>query len=166
MKHARLLPPISLRLFVTLATTLCLTLPTLPIIHAQDTVTGAFEGTVTNSDMGEPIAGATTLIINQQTGQTYPKIADARGRFYQGLLAPGVYTIRVSAPGFVTKEVQQRLFITRTGEVVPVPVALDPAPPGAQATPTPTTPTPTVTPTGTASRSEERRVGKECSARM
>src|SRR5437868_1905149 len=141
MKHARLLPPISLRLFVTLATTLCLTLPTLPIIHAQDTVTGAFEGTVTNSDMGEPIAGATTLIINQQTGQTYPKIADARGRFYQGLLAPGVYTIRVSASGYVTKEVQQRLFITRTGEVVPVPVALDPAPLGAQ-------PTPTGTPTG------------------
>ena len=109
-----------------------------PSVPAQNTVTGAFEGTVTNSDTGQPVAGATALIINQQTGQTYPKTADSRGRFYQGLLAPGIYTIRVSAPGFVTKEVQQRLFITRTGEVVPVPVALDPAPPAPAATPTPT----------------------------
>src|SRR2546423_14808315 len=91
-----------------------------PAVPAQNTVTGAFEGTVTNSDTGEAIVGANALIINQQTGQTYPKISDSRGRFYQGLLAPGVYTIRVGAPGYVTKEVQQRLFITRTGEVVPV----------------------------------------------
>src|SRR2546421_1028919 len=149
MKHVRLFPPISLRLLVALATTFCLTCAMLPVGRAQDTVTGAFEGTVTNSDTGEPIVGATAVIINQQTNQTYPKTSDARGRFYQGLLAPGVYTIRVSAPGYVTKEVQQRLFITRTGEVVPVPVALDPAPPGVQPTPTPSTttnPTPTNTP--------------------
>ena len=108
---------------------LCLSLLPLWPVAAQDTVTGAFEGTVTNTDTGEVIAGATALIINQQTGQTYTRTSDTRGRFYQGLLAPDVYTIRVSAPGFVTREVQQRLFITRTGEVVPVPVALDPAPP-------------------------------------
>ncbi|MDQ1524477.1 MAG: hypothetical protein QOE47_2401, partial [Pyrinomonadaceae bacterium] len=46
-------------------------------------------------------------------------------------------------------EVRQRLFITRTGEVVPVPVALDPDTAGVAPTPTPmtlptTTPTPTV----------------------
>src|ERR1041384_8831270 len=151
MNHARLLPSKSLRLLIIFATTFCLNITTLPVIHAQDTVTGAFEGTVTDSDTGALIVAATALIINQQTGQTYPKTADTRGRFYQGLLAPGIYTIRVSAPGYVTKEVQQRLFITRTGEVVPVPVALDPPPPGAQATPTPATPTPAGTPTGTAS---------------
>ncbi|HYP00769.1 MAG TPA: carboxypeptidase-like regulatory domain-containing protein, partial [Pyrinomonadaceae bacterium] len=107
-------------------------------VHAQDTVTGAFEGMVTNSETGAVIAGASVQIINQQTGQTIPKTSDARGRFYQGLLSPGIYTIRVSAPGFATREVRQRLFITRTGEVVPVPVALDPAPTGATAAPTPT----------------------------
>ena len=142
MTHVRLLPPHS-RPLLALATIVCLILSALPVV-SQDTVTGAFEGTVTNSDTGEPIVGANALIINQQTGQTYPKVSDTRGRFYQGLLAPGVYTIRVSAPGYVTKEVQQRLFITRTGEVVPVPVALDPAPP---APPTP----PAGTPAGTAS---------------
>ncbi|HEV2799105.1 MAG TPA: carboxypeptidase regulatory-like domain-containing protein [Pyrinomonadaceae bacterium] len=112
---------------------------------AQDTVTGAFEGTVSNSQTGAVIPGAAVQIINQQTGQVIPKTSDARGRFYQGLLSPGIYTIRVSATGYVTREVRQRLFITRTGEVVPVPVALDPAPAVA-----PTSPTPTSTPTATA----------------
>lgn len=107
-------------------------------VYAQDTVTGAFEGTVTNSETGAFISGATVEIINQQTGQAIPKTSDARGRFYAGLLAPGIYLIRVSAQGFQTREVRQRLFITRTGEVVPVPVALDPASAIASASPTPT----------------------------
>ncbi len=153
MKHARLLSPRHRQFALAIITTCCLLFATLPVA-SQDTVTGAFEGTVTNTDTGEVIAGATALIINQQTGQTYPKIADSRGRFYQGLLAPGVYTIRVSAPGFVTKEVQQRLFITRTGEVVPVPVALDPAPPVPVATPTPTG-TASPTPATSAALTEE-----------
>jgi len=108
--------------------------------EAQDTVTGAFEGTVTNSQTGLPVANAAAEIINQQTNLVITKRTDSRGRFYQGLLHPGVYTIRVSAPSFETKEVVQRLFITRTGEVVPVPVQLDPLPPGATAAPTPAAP--------------------------
>jgi hypothetical protein len=110
---------------------------TVPPVYAQDTVTGALEGTVTNSETGAIIAGAAVQIINAQTGQTIPKTSDARGRFYAGLLAPGLYLIRVAAPGFQTKEVRQRLFITRTGEVVPIPVALDPAPAVSSTSPTP-----------------------------
>jgi hypothetical protein len=111
---------------------------TVPTARAQDTVTGALEGTVSDSVTGAVIAGASVQIINQQTGQAIPKTSDTRGRFYQGLLSPGIYLIRVSATGYQTKEVRQRLFITRTGEVVPVPVALDPAPAVAPAAPTPT----------------------------
>lgn len=96
-------------------------------IHAQDTVTGAFEGTVSNSQTGAEIKGALVQIINEQTGLTVDLRSDYRGRFYQGLLIPGVYRIRVSSPGYETQEVRQRLKITYTGEVVPVPVALDPA---------------------------------------
>ncbi|HEY9286327.1 MAG TPA: carboxypeptidase-like regulatory domain-containing protein, partial [Pyrinomonadaceae bacterium] len=98
------------------------------VARAQDTLTGAFQGTVTNSVTGESVAGAAVEIINRETGQVIPKTTDTRGRFYQGLLSPGLYTIRVSAAGFVTQEVVQRLFISRAGEVVPVPVALEPAP--------------------------------------
>jgi hypothetical protein len=107
---------------------------------SQDTVTGAFLGRVTNSLTGEPISRAAVEIINEQTGLMIPKTTDSEGRFYQGLLPPGIYRIRVASAGFQTREVLQRLFITRTGEVVPVPVQLDPA--GA-ATAT-TTPTPAV----------------------
>jgi len=113
--------------------------------NAQDTVTGAFEGTVTNSVTGEIITGAAVEIINEGTNLVIRKTSDTRGRFYQGLLNPGIYLIRVSAPTFQTREVRQRLFITRTGEVVPVPVALDPAPPAAASTST-ATPTPTPIP--------------------
>ena len=107
--------------------------------RSQDTVTGAFLGTVTSSLTGVPIRGAAVEIINEQTGLSIPKTTDSKGRFYQGLLAPGIYRIRVAAQGFQTREVLQRLFITRTGEVVPIPVQLDPA---NAATATTSTPTP------------------------
>src|SRR5262245_32241022 len=92
----------------------------------QDTVTGAFEGTVTNTLTGDPVEGARAEIINIRTGITVIKTTDARGRFYQGLLQPDVYRIRISMPGFQTREVEQELKIARTGQVVPVPVTLDP----------------------------------------
>ncbi|MDX6271749.1 MAG: hypothetical protein QOD28_2972 [Acidobacteriota bacterium] len=136
------------RLTLSCALALGLLFANVPLTNAQDTVTGAFEGTVTNSQTGEIVTGAAVQIINQQTNQIVPKTSDARGRFYAGLLAPGVYLIRVSATGYVTREVRQRLFITRTGEVVPVPVALDPDTSGVAPSPTPT-PLPTALPTTT-----------------
>src|SRR5688572_26109900 len=111
-------------------------------VKGQDTVTGAFEGIVSDSQSGVALKGAVVEIINEQTGLIHSLTTDFRGRFYQGLLIPGVYRVRVSTPGYQTRDVLQRLKITYTGEVVPVPVALDPLP----ATVTPTaTPSPSVT---------------------
>jgi hypothetical protein len=111
-------------------------------VKGQDTVTGAFEGIVSDSQSGVALKGAVVEIVNEQTGLIHSLTTDFRGRFYQGLLIPGVYRVRVSMPGYQTREVLQRLKITYTGEVVPVPVALDPLP----ATVTPTaTPSPSVT---------------------
>ncbi|HVF57923.1 MAG TPA: TonB-dependent receptor [Pyrinomonadaceae bacterium] len=117
---------------------------------AQDTVTGAFEGTVRDSRTGAPIAGATVEFVNRQTGIAVAKRTDSQGRFFQGLLAPGTYTIRASAAGYENGETVQRLLATRTGEVVPVPINLDPATTAAAtvATPTPV-PSPTTTSTTT-----------------
>src|ERR1051325_6032607 len=95
-------------------------------VKAQDTVTGAFEGTVTDSQTGLPLRGAIVEIINQQTGITYNLRSNYRGQFFQGRLLPGTYTIRVALSGYQTRETAQLLRITYTGEVVPVPVALDP----------------------------------------
>src|SRR5258708_20897973 len=110
-------------------------------VSAQDTVTGAFEGIVSDSQTGAPLKGAAIDIINQQTGLTISLHTDYRGRFYQGLLIPGIYKVRVELPGYQTREVFQRLKITYTGEVVPVPLPLDPSPPATSAaTPAPPPP--------------------------
>ena len=82
--------------------------------NAQDTVTGAFEGIVSDSQTGQPLKGAAVEIINQQTGVTFNIRTDYRGSFFQGLLLPGIYTVRVSMPGYTTKAVPQRLRITYT----------------------------------------------------
>jgi hypothetical protein len=128
--------------------------PAAHVVTAQDTVTGAFEGTVTDSRTGRPIARARIEFTNQQTNVTVAKLTDSQGRFYQGLLPPGTYTIRASAQGYEQGETVQRLAGMRTGEVVPVPIVLDPASPSSSPTPTPTqqtsttpTPQPTVSPT-------------------
>ena len=128
---------------IFLAAVLVLSASTLATVtQAQDTVTGAFEGTISDSQTGGALKGALVEIINQQTGVAISLHTDYRGRFYQGLLIPGIYRIRVSTTGYQTREVVQRLKITYTGEVVPVPVALDPTPavppPTPAATPAPT----------------------------
>ncbi|PYS92431.1 MAG: hypothetical protein DMF64_09110 [Acidobacteria bacterium] len=134
--------------------------------RAQDTVTGAFEGTVTDTQTGAAIAGATVEVINQQTGLTFTLRSDARGRFYQGLLAPGIYLIRVSHAGYSTAEVLQRLLITRAGEVVPVPVGLEPVGPTPIATPTPSVnPPPAATPIAPPLSVEETEIRAQLSAK-
>ena len=95
--------------------------------NAQDTVTGAFEGIVSDSQTGAPIKGAAVTIVNDQTRISFNLRTDYRGRFFQGLLLPGIYSVTVSMPGYQTRAIRQRLRITYTGEVVPVPIALDAA---------------------------------------
>ncbi|MBA2706065.1 MAG: carboxypeptidase regulatory-like domain-containing protein [Blastocatellia bacterium] len=129
-----------LLLFASLSMVLAAT-----VLNAQDTVTGAFEGTVSDSQTGALLKGADVEIINQDTALTIRLHTDNRGRFYQGLLLPGVYRIRVALAGYQPREVLQRLKITYTGEVVPVPVLLDPATP-ATTTATPGTSAPAPAP--------------------
>ena len=135
-------------MFPRLATQILIPMTTVLVVlglahstKAQDTVTGAFEGTVTDNQ-GTQLKGASIQIINEQTGLTFNLKSDYRGHFYQGLLSPGNYLVRVSYPGFETKEVHQQLKITIPGEVVPIPVSLDPTPP---VTPTAPPPPPVLT---------------------
>jgi len=112
---------------------------------AQNEVTGAFEGRVSNSQTNAPIAGATVVFTDLSSGvQLPPRRTDAQGNFYQGLLPPGRYTIRASAPGFKTRMEERRLEATRINQVVPIPMPLDPESP--VATPTPIQITPSTTP--------------------
>jgi hypothetical protein len=114
------------------------------LINAQDTVTGAFEGFVTDSKNGAAIARASVQIINQSTQVPVAKRTDAQGRFYQGLLQPGLYAIRVTADGYQVKVVEQRLLATKENAVQPLPIMLDPEePPPPPSTARPTEPEPT-----------------------
>lgn len=102
---------------------------------AQDTVTGAFQGDVSNTRTGEPIPGAAVSITSEQTGTVYQLVTDAQGRFWRGLLAPGFYRIVISIPGYKPRELRREIRVSVTGDVVPVPVSLEPQDPAVQPTP-------------------------------
>lgn len=106
---------------------------------AQNTVTGAFQGRVTGLADGQPVRGAKVTITNDSSQVRYELTTDSRGEFFQGLLIPGTYRITVEAPSFKPQALLMPLNITKTGEVVPVPVELEPLPPGTSA-PTPPPP--------------------------
>ena len=117
--------------------------------QAQDYVTGSFEGEVKDSVTGSPVAGATVRIINQETGVPVAKQTDSSGRFRQGLLPPGDYTITVLKQGYVTLTLQRSLPALRPTVVLP-PVPLVPEGTAlATATPTPETAVGATPPPGT-----------------
>jgi Carboxypeptidase regulatory-like domain len=128
------------RIFMRLILFILLTFCLCSLIKAQDTVTGAFYGTVFDSQKGEAVEGADVTIKNEATGRVFTNKTDSRGNFYQQLLPPGIYRITVSKAGYQKHEVLQPLRITYSGEVVPVPVSLDPvSATGATTTPGPPT---------------------------
>jgi hypothetical protein len=94
---------------------------------AQDPVTGAFAGTVVNGKTREPFKGAAVTITNVETGVKYRRVTDDKGGFHTGRLIPGIYRVEISAPGFKTVTVEQKLFISRVDNVLPVPIALEPS---------------------------------------
>jgi hypothetical protein len=128
-----------------LSVALCLLMAFAPFapISAQDPVTGAFQGQVTDIKTRSPIANASVRFINQVTKIPLVKRTGSDGQFYVGLMQPGWYTIEVSASGYKPLAFEQRLVATRQNTVQPLPVQLEPA----VVAPTPETPPPTPPPT-------------------
>lgn len=93
---------------------------------AQDEVTGSFEGKVVNARTNDPLKDATVRITNKLSGIPYVRRTDKEGKFLLRFLSPGIYTIRISAEGFKTVEVEQRLFATQAVKVIPYPTMLEP----------------------------------------
>ena len=96
--------------------------------NAQDVMTGSFEGMVVDKVSSKPIDRASVRIINELSKFDSRLNTDWKGRFYQGLLPPGVYNIQFSAPGYQSRGVRQRVIIGRVVEFLPLPVELDPIP--------------------------------------
>ena len=120
-------------------------------IKAQTEVTGAIEGTVTNSqNPSEPVPGATVQIINLDSQVQTATKTGADGHFAKFQLPPGRYKVVVKAQNFKDYESDkaQRVDITLTNRVIPLPISLEPISVAA-ATPSPsptTSPQPGATP--------------------
>lgn len=94
-------------------------------VQAQDTLTGAFQGYVTDTQKN-PIAGAIVRITYKDNGVlkgTKRTLQD--GSFYQGLLGPGNYILEISADEYVTKTLERSVSATLYNQVIPVPVMLE-----------------------------------------
>jgi Carboxypeptidase regulatory-like domain/TonB dependent receptor len=129
-------------------------------VAAQNNLTGAFEGTVFDStNPSKPVIGATVQFTYQVNGVQRARRTDANGRFYEGNLLPGDYTITVTAPGYKTKELVRSIYATRINEVRPVPVPLEPEGPVTTPSPGvgPVSPTPSPSPGTPAQLAQENK---------
>ena len=87
MKNVRILLPL----------VFCL-LAALPAVNAQS-VTGQISGTVTDP-AGAVVAGASVRLTHDLSQQSKTFVTDANGSFIFTDLVPGVYSVRVTQPGF------------------------------------------------------------------
>lgn len=121
-------------------------------VHAQNSVTGAFEGRVTDLKSGDPVPGARVQIINSLTGGITFTKTDANGGFRQPLLPLEDYTINVTMEGYLDYASEQPQALGAMGwtKANPLPVRLTKKPPPPTPTPTPgptDNPTPAPSPT-------------------
>ncbi|MGH7468044.1 MAG: carboxypeptidase regulatory-like domain-containing protein, partial [Longimicrobiales bacterium] len=87
----------------------------------QGQQTGSVNGTVTNRQNGQPLAGAQVFLQNTRHGQ----VSDANGRFTMTGVAPGNYTLVVQFLGFA--EVRQPNVRVSAGQSTSAPVGLETA---------------------------------------
>src|ERR1700704_3148795 len=71
------------------------------VVFAQTASTGAIRGTVVDAS-GAGMPGVTVEAVSGATGTERKGVSEASGVYTVGLLPPGVYQLRFSAPGFET----------------------------------------------------------------
>ena len=72
---------------------------------AQSSTTGALGGGVVDP-MGAAMPGVTITLASPTTGQMQTTVTDAQGRYGFALLAPGMYNVDFSMPGFKTSSAE------------------------------------------------------------
>jgi len=88
-------------------------------VFAQTTIsTGSIQGTVSDQS-GALMGGAKVTITLRSTGRVIATTTTSSGAYASGALTPGVYTVRVEAPGFKTTEAELvvEVGVTATGNV-------------------------------------------------
>ena len=72
---------------------------------AQNVTTGQVRGRVSNPE-GQPIASASVVARNSQTGLERSALSDAQGGYIIRLLPPGIYTVRAEVIGYRPAEIE------------------------------------------------------------
>ena len=98
---------------------------TLPIATAQST-SGTISGPVFDGS-GKPLAGIKVTVVNEQNGNARATVTAQNGEYSVPFLAPGIYTVTVSAPGFADVTVLHvRIELNKMNVVLP-PITLVPS---------------------------------------
>jgi hypothetical protein len=95
---------------------------------------GRIEGKVTDPQ-GAAVVGAAVTVTDPETNQTFAAVTDSQGKFSVAGLAPGTYTVTISATGF--NEASRSEVRVEEGATATVDVKLDIAPVEAAVTVTP-----------------------------
>src|SRR3954453_4936451 len=94
--------------------------------RAQDVATGAVRGVI-EDPVGARLSQARVQLVDAQHGITREKMTDDTGAFLFDLLSPGVYSLRVDAPGMAP--LVQDAWRGEVGDTLNVPLRLHiPAP--------------------------------------
>lgn len=90
------------------------------------TTTGVIEGRIVDLMSGS-VAGATVLVINEDTGLERSMITDSNGSVFFSVLPPGNYKVTVSKKGYLDTSITGfRVLLSKTSFLIP-PITLRPA---------------------------------------
>jgi outer membrane receptor protein involved in Fe transport len=106
-------------LVLCLCTAVCiLTSNTVMSARAQSAVTGGLSGVVADST-GAVVPGAKVIVTDMATDSKQTVVTNVEGRYTVGLLKPGLYTVRATAPSMQSDSLQVTVILgtTATGDI-------------------------------------------------
>jgi hypothetical protein len=86
------------------------------VLHAQNAVTGALTGIVTDPT-GAVLPGASVKIVDTATNATVTEVTNEQGRYNAALLKPSKYLITVSGSGMVSRPTTVAVLVGQTPNV-------------------------------------------------
>jgi hypothetical protein len=100
-------------MFLTLALAITFLLSSTLLLAQTNVGNGSIQGNVTDPS-GAVVSGAKITITEKSKGVATVRTSDSKGSYTSGSLIPGVYSVRVEAPGFKTTEVPVTVQVDNT----------------------------------------------------
>ena len=100
-------------ILLTLALAITFLLSSTLLLAQTNVGNGSIQGSVTDPS-GAVVSGAKVTITEKSKGVASIRTSDSKGSYTSGSLIPGVYSVRVEAPGFKTTEVPVTVQVDNT----------------------------------------------------